>query len=48
VLVDENGLNDLSRVTVELGKGEVSTIPEEDGVVFLKRTTSGVLVVILW
>ncbi|MBL91853.1 MAG: hypothetical protein CMH56_08610, partial [Myxococcales bacterium] len=32
VLVDENGLNDLSRVTVELGKGEGSTIPDEDGV----------------
>jgi hypothetical protein len=32
VLVDENGLNDLSRVTVELGKGEGSTIPVEDGV----------------
>ncbi|MBL90877.1 MAG: hypothetical protein CMH56_03585 [Myxococcales bacterium] len=32
VLVDENGLNDLSRVTVELGQGEGSTIPDEDGV----------------
>ena len=32
ILVDENGLNDLSRVTVELGKGEGSTIPDEDGV----------------
>jgi len=32
VLVDENGLNDLSRVTVELGKGEGSTTPDPDGV----------------
>jgi len=31
-LVDENGLNDMSRVTVEMGKGEGSTIPDEDGV----------------
>ncbi|MBL91236.1 MAG: hypothetical protein CMH56_05405 [Myxococcales bacterium] len=31
VLVDENGLNDVSRVRVELGKGEGGTTPEEDG-----------------